>query len=106
MSYNSDVMGGERHGAKAREGKPTLQRILDTVERVGNKVPHPAFIFVILIVIVILLSHLFYLLGASATYETINSETGQTEEVTTVAQSLLTASGIRFMYENVVQNFM
>ena len=27
----------------------TMQRILDIVERVGNKVPHPVVIFVILI---------------------------------------------------------
>lgn len=36
----------------------TMQRILDTVERVGNKVPHPVVIFLILIGIVIIASQL------------------------------------------------
>jgi aminobenzoyl-glutamate transport protein len=33
----------------------TMQRVLDVVERVGNKVPHPVIIFVILIGVVIVL---------------------------------------------------
>ena len=86
--------------------KTGLEKILDTVERVGNKVPHPAVIFVWLIVAVIVLSHLFHLLGASATYESINAETHQPEQVTSAAQSLLNAEGIRFMYDGVVRNFM
>ena len=38
--------------APATEAAPktAMQRILDTVERVGNKVPHPVMIFVYLIV--------------------------------------------------------
>ena len=37
------------------ESKTFMQKVLDVVERVGNKVPHPAVIFLILIAIVILL---------------------------------------------------
>lgn len=88
------------------ESKPFTQRLLDAVERVGNKVPHPAVIFVLLILIVILLSHVFYLMGTSATYEGINADTHKLEKITTSVQSLLTAEGIRFMYANVVANFM
>jgi aminobenzoyl-glutamate transport protein len=86
--------------------KTGLERFLDAVERVGNKVPHPVVIFVLLIGLVILLSHIFYLMGASVTYQTINPETDAVEEVTTTVQSLLTRDGIRFMYAGVVQNFM
>lgn len=86
--------------------KGTMERVLDTVERVGNKVPHPAVIFVALIGVVMVLSHIFYMTGASVTYETIDPETHVTKEVTTAAQSLLTGEGIRFMYAEVVQNFM
>ena len=35
-----------------------MQKILDVVEKVGNKVPHPVVIFLILIAIVIVLSHM------------------------------------------------
>ncbi len=88
------------------ETKSFMQRLLDGVERVGNKVPHPVVIFVLLIVAVMLLSHILYLAGASVTYETINPETHQVEMTTTAAQSLLTKDGIRFMYSKVVDNFM
>lgn len=92
--------------AETAPKKTRMTRILDTVEVVGNKVPHPAVIFVILIGAVIVLSHVFYLLGASVTYESINPETHELEQVTTAAQSLMTADGLRFMFENVVENFM
>jgi aminobenzoyl-glutamate transport protein len=94
---------GEEH---AGHTKTTVERMLDVVERVGNKVPHPVVIFVMLIGIVILLSHVFYLMGASATYQAINPETHEVEDITTSAQSLLTADGFRFMYTTIVQNFM
>lgn len=87
-------------------GKSGFEKFLDVVERVGNKVPHPVVIFVLLIGLVILLSHLFYMLGASATYQTIDPDTGDVEQLTVSAQSLLTADGFRFMFEGVVQNFM
>jgi aminobenzoyl-glutamate transport protein len=86
--------------------KTALERLLDVVERVGNKVPHPVVIFVLLIGLVILLSHVLYLLGASATYQAINPNTDALEETTSSVRSLLTRDGIRFMYAGVVQNFM
>jgi aminobenzoyl-glutamate transport protein len=86
--------------------KTTVERMLDVIERAGNKVPHPVVIFVMLIGIVIVLSHLFYMIGASATYQAINPDTHELEDITTSAQSLLTADGFRFMYSNIVQNFM
>src|SRR5262245_45977805 len=99
----------DKHGhfisAEADE-KTTLEKMLDMVERVGNRVPHPVVIFVLLIGLVIVLSHLLYLAGASATYEAVNPETHQIEHATTAVRSLLTVDGLRFMYSGVVQNFM
>ncbi len=97
----------ETKGKAASPNKRSrMERILDVVERVGNKVPHPAVIFVILTVFVILLSHVIHLIGASVTFQSVNPETDKVENVTTVAKSLLSADGVRFMYENVVKNFM
>ena len=39
-----------------QRSRPTMQRMLDVVERVGNRVPHPVIIFLILIGVVIVLS--------------------------------------------------
>ncbi len=86
--------------------KNTTQKFLDAVERVGNKVPHPAVIFLILIGIVVVLSQVLHMLGTSITYEVLNPETHKTETATTAARSLLTADGIRFMYERLIPNFM
>jgi aminobenzoyl-glutamate transport protein len=76
------------------------------VERVGNKVPHPAVLFFLLIALVVLLSHIFYLTGATVSYQQINTETHKPEEVTTAVRSLLSADGIRFIFVSVVPNFI
>lgn len=83
-----------------------MEKMLDTVEAVGNRVPHPVMIFVILIGIVMALSQLLYMLGAHVSYDVINPDTHAIEHRTTAARGLLTVEGIRFMYTGVVQNFM
>lgn len=88
------------------ESKSFMQKFLDGVEKVGNKVPHPVIIFLILIAVVLVLSHVLHLIGASVTYQVINPETHKVESVTTVARSLLTVSGIRDMYTRLIPNFM
>jgi len=86
--------------------KTFMEKLLDAVERVGNKVPHPAVIFVLLIGIVVLVSHVLYLLGTTVSYQILNPETHKLENATSTVNSLLTVAGIRFMFTSVVQNFM
>jgi aminobenzoyl-glutamate transport protein len=86
--------------------KTAFQKLLDVVERVGNKVPHPAVLFFLLIGIVVLLSVVFDLLGTSVSYQRINPQTNQAEEATTAVRSLLSADGIRFIVTSVVPNFI
>src|SRR6478752_2256353 len=108
-----------------------LGRMLDTIERVGNKVPHPAIIFIILIAGVIVLSQLLFWAGVSVTYDVaepppVAGEVGypsgssvevpqvslpedvdgyHIEQETTAVKGLLTADGIRFMITSPVANF-
>src|SRR5262249_7595452 len=105
--------------------KSLMQKILDVVEKVGNKIPHPVVLFLILIAIVMVLSHVFYLTGTSVTAEVIAPEETITprspdyypypedlsqphhpETKTIAVRSLLTMEGIRFLYESVIPNFM
>jgi aminobenzoyl-glutamate transport protein len=86
--------------------KSATQKFLDVVERVGNKVPHPAVIFLMLIAIVVVLSQILHMLGTSISYEVINPDTHKIETATTPAKSLLTSDGLRFMYERLIPNFM
>lgn len=98
--------------------------MLDAVERAGNKVPHPVVIFLALIALVIVLSHVFYLTGASVSFEqaAVSEQTDpsgealvgendyespdpKVETVTVEAKSLLTAEGLRFIFTSPVANF-
>ncbi len=79
---------------------------LDAIERIGNKVPHPAVIFLILLALVIALSHVLYLLGTSVTYQTFDLETDLLVSHTVAVNSLLTADGIRFLFTSMIRNFM
>ena len=63
-------------------------------------------IFFILSGLVIVLSHLFYLLGTSVNYEVVNPETHQVEHATATVNSRLSGEGIRLMLTSMVRNFM
>jgi aminobenzoyl-glutamate transport protein len=76
------------------------------IEAAGNKVPHPAVLFLLLIAFVILLSHFCYWMGLGASYERVNPETHEIEQTTTHVNSLLSADGIRFIFTSVVSNFV
>ncbi len=86
--------------------KTAMQRFLDGVEKVGNMVPHPVVIFLILIAIVIVLSALLGAVGTGVTFQRINPETHAIETATTSIRSLLSVDGIRFMYASLIPNFM
>ncbi len=109
---------------------PFMDRMLDTVERVGNKVPHPVLMFAYLILGVIVLSAILGLLGVSVTeqiavavplavtpdfYEDIGQYTLSgvgtqdvdfvIKEQTIPIKSLLSIDGIRFLFTSFVTNF-
>src|SRR5262249_44769241 len=110
-------------------------KFLDVVEKVGNKVPHPAVIFLGLIVLLVILAHVCYLAGAGVTTEIIvpvttpdkadepEMATDSTTDVNYVTKgvvpksykvekkkipvrSLLTVEGARFAYVSLIPNFM
>lgn len=88
------------------EKKTPMDKLLNGVERLGNKVPHPAIIFLGLIVIVILLSQVSAMMGQSVTYDVLNLDTGEFEPTTIFVRSLLSAEGLRFIFTTPVANLM
>jgi aminobenzoyl-glutamate transport protein len=64
--------------------KSAMQKFLDVVEKIGNKVPHPAVIFLMLIAIVVVLSQILHMLGTGISYEFINPETHKLETAPTI----------------------
>jgi aminobenzoyl-glutamate transport protein len=112
--------------------RSSVQRMLDGIERVGNKVPHPAIIFLGLIGLVIALSAILAAFDVSVTYDVVEpppeiveeQEVGGSEvfepvpdlddyveedlevvQETTSVRSLLGADGIRFIFSSFVNNF-
>src|SRR5215472_17397314 len=113
------------------EQKPS--RVLDLIERVGNKVPHPAILFLALCVAVIILSQILYLADARITAEVVKPPPAAVQEEyvggsvlpayqlpaepapadsyhvvhqTVRVQGLLTIEGIRYLFTSFVSNVM
>ncbi len=78
--------------------KSRFARILDTIEVVGNRLPHPATLFFMMAVIVALLSWF----ASSFDMQAIHPATGEVIKV----KNLLNADGIRWIYTNVEHNFV
>ena len=117
-------------GAAAK--KTGMERVLDGIERLGNKMPDPAILFLWLCLGVILLSQALAWLDVKATYDVVapppvpGQETyygGSVDPVyvtpyeqepaesysvrteTTEVKGLLTVDGIRFLFTSFVDNF-
>jgi len=109
-----------------------MQRTLDVIEKVGNKVPHPALMFLALCVGVIVLSQILAWAGVSATYEVVAPSAQSVSPLdiggalpvevlptqqpvaadydvvtqTVHIQGLLTVEGIRYLFTSFLDNFM
>jgi aminobenzoyl-glutamate transport protein len=81
-------------------------RLLDAVERLGNRVPHPAVLFALMIVVLVVLSYLLAMWEVSVSYKRLNFDTHEMQMTTTAVRSLLSADGVRFMFTSVVPNFV
>ena len=75
--------------------KSGVERFISGVEKVGNKLPHPIFLFAYLTVLVLIIAHL--LDGATFTVP------GKSEQLTVT--TLLNADGFRYMLTNFIRNF-
>ena len=86
--------------------KGFMKKLLDGVEKAGNKVPHPVIIFLTLMVLVMVLSHILHLTGASVTQQMIDPQTEKLQTTTVTVRSLLSTEGIRFIYSSIIPSFM
>jgi aminobenzoyl-glutamate transport protein len=118
--------------AKVANGHTFLERILDGIEQAGNKMPHPAIMFLVLCGAVIVASQVMYWFGVKATFETViplpvpteqtyfggsiqPTDVGPTEPEpakayqvkteTAKVKGLLTGAGVRYLFTSFVDNF-
>ncbi|NQV31933.1 MAG: AbgT family transporter, partial [Phycisphaeraceae bacterium] len=75
-----------------------FKRALDGIERVGNKLPHPATLFALLALLVALISWLAEMISVRAIHPADQS-------VITV-NNLLSPDGLRWMYTHIMSNFV
>jgi aminobenzoyl-glutamate transport protein len=127
---SSSTASAPPEGAAPDQGR--LDRFLAGVERAGNKVPHPALMFLALCIGTIVLSQLLAWAGVSASYEVVKPPPQEYEVVdyggsltgsalpaeppdaddyvvvteTVEIESLLSADGIRYLFTSFISNFM
>jgi aminobenzoyl-glutamate transport protein len=122
----------ENRGDGAGPERTLMARVLDRIERVGNRMPNLAVLFLLLCVTIIVLSQVLFWFGVHATYETVTPPPVPTIEtyyggsveptdvgppqpeppgaykphtVTTKVQGLLTGKGVRYLFTSFVSNF-
>jgi aminobenzoyl-glutamate transport protein len=83
---------------KQEPGRGWFTRALDGIEVVGNRLPHPATLFGLLALTVALASALFAWLD----FQALHPVGGKT----IVVKSLLGFDGLRWMYSNILKNFL
>lgn len=83
--------------SKKKEKVSLLNRWMNGIEKIGNKLPEPTVLFIILAVIVVILSWIFNKMGVTA----LHPGTGETLEVI----NLLSKDGLRRMWSSAVSNF-
>ncbi len=81
--------------------------LLDFIEKVGNKLPHPGTIFLLMTLIVMGVSAIGTMLGWSVTYEGLVKidDAYVVQDVTASAKSLLCLEGVQYIFANIVSNF-
>jgi aminobenzoyl-glutamate transport protein len=109
-----------------------MQRMLDGIERLGNKMPDPAILFLWLCLAVILVSQALQWLDVKATYQVVEPPAAAAEQTyyggsseptyvgptepepagdykvkteTTKVKGLLTVDGVRYLFTSFVDNF-
>jgi aminobenzoyl-glutamate transport protein len=109
-----------------------MERLLDGIERAGNKMPHPAILFLVLCGAVIVVSQVLFWFGVKATFEVVTTPPVPTEQTyfggsiqptdvgpsepepatdykvetqTAKVKGLLTGEGVRYLFTSFVDNF-
>lgn len=86
---------------KKKESEKEVSGFLKGVERIGNALPHPAVIFIILCVLVIVLSGIGASKGWSVSYYDAKAE----QDVVAEVQSLFNKEGLAYIFNNATKNY-
>lgn len=90
---------------KIKTKKNFINKSLDRVEMVGNRLPHPTTLFFYLTLIVLVLSFIGSAMGWSASGEILNRATNEVEMQTIMVNNLLTKDGLVYILTSMLSNF-
>lgn len=88
-----------------RKRNSLVFRFLNTVEQVGNRLPHPITMFAALALFIVILSGILAAAGVSAEGEVIDSKTLEVTKQTVEVVSLMDRDGLVYMLTHMVSNF-
>lgn len=91
--------------AAVREKRGAFTRFLDTVEWLGNLLPHPVTLFAVLAVLMVLFSGLFAWMGVAVEDPRPAGAAGRAEDGMIRAVSLMDGDGLRRIFTGMVGNF-
>ncbi len=94
---NNQHQNKKEQGASNDQNSQTAKGFLGWVERMGNKLPHPFWMFVWICIFIVVMSAVTSLLGVSAT------DPGKGDVVS--ARNIISGDGLRWFVLNVVSNF-
>lgn len=83
-----------------------MANLLDRIERIGNRLPHPAVLFAVLTVLVMVLSAIAAGSGWAVDKPPTGADEATLTSTTIAAQSVLDADGIWWLISHLVANFL
>lgn len=87
---------------KEKNSSPSL---LNWIERAGNKLPDPSFLFIYLSILIIIISGIAAYFNLSVTYQGFNPDTGNIETITSSVNNLLSVEGVHYLVTNFISHF-
>lgn len=94
-----------KRNRERRKRNSFVFRFLNTVEQVGNRLPHPITMFAALALFIVVLSGILAAAGISAEGEVIDSATLEVTKQTVAVVSLMDRDGLVYMLTHMVSNF-
>lgn len=92
--------------ADKKPAKIRFEKLISTVEQTGNLLPHPFFLFIILIVLVFVLSFVLNQVGVSVTHYGFSSPSDQGEPSTISVVNLFEKDMLQTIMGNFVKTFV
>jgi len=95
----------QRASKRVGPSKGFFDRIIFFIEKIGNYLPHPFTIFLLLIILIFILSFILSSLDVSVTYTSLDQESNQEISKTVSVVNLLQKGMLQSIMENFVKTF-